>query len=133
MEKDFLKVELKRMPCIEGLSEDALVAFVNALKVSVEKDEFTGFVLSTKGTEVEFTFGGDGNFLGAYAKVNNQNVPLIHGVNSKRLYLFKGPPTSQNPGAGWTLEVDLTRTYLNQPALESSWEVFFASRSNVIN
>lgn len=133
MEKDFLNVELKRVPCIEGLSEEALMAFVNALKVSVDRDEFTGFVLSTNGVDVHFTFGGDGNFLGAYAKVNNQNVPILHGVNSQRLYLFKGPPTNTNPGAGWALEVDLTRTYLNQPTNENNWEIFYASRSNVIN
>lgn len=130
---DVLKLVYDRIPCLEGVSQDELIELVNCLKVEVKRDELDSFVLSTKGVEVKFRFGGDGSFLGADAKMNNTFVPLLHGVNSGRLYLFKGPPTNTNPGAGWQLESDLTRKYLNQPVSESNWEVFFASRKNEIN
>lgn len=131
--KDFFTISLRDTPCIEGLSEDALRELISALEISVSDDKFTGFVLSANGTQVRFNFNSNGNFSGVTARLNSKNVTLINGVGSSELYVFKGPPSATNPGDGWQVEVDLTRTYLNQPPDQNSWEIFYASRAEVLN
>lgn len=128
-----LKLELKEPVCINGLTEDDLRALVDAIEVSASLDEFENYITSSNGTQVKFSFAGDGNFLGVTAKLNSKTVKLINGVNSNQLYLFKGSPTNTNPGVGFKVESDLTRQYLNQPPNESVWEIFFASREQILN
>lgn len=131
--KDFFNISLKKPACIEGLSEDSLRSLVDSLEISVSDEKFGGFVLSSNGTYVKFNFDSNGNFSGVTAKLNSKNVTLFHGVGSKELYVFKGPPTATNPGYGWKVEPDLTKKYLNQPDDENSWEIFYASRTEVLN
>lgn len=130
--EDFFSVALKKPVCIEGLNEDALRALVNALQITVKDSSFGGLV-KTNGINVEFKFGPDGSFQGVFAKLNGQNTAIIPGTSSSSLQLFKGAPSSTNPGPGWSVETDLTRTYLNQPADDSQWALFYASRVSVLN
>lgn len=131
--KNFFKINIKNPSCIANLSEDDLKQLVQSLEIEVSDEKFGGFVLCTAGTQVKFNFDSSGNFSGVTARLNSKNITLIHGVGSNELSVFKGAPSNVNPGDGWTIEVDLTRRFLNQPANENNWEIFYASRSAVIN
>lgn len=127
------QVELKRPVCIPGLTEDDLNQLVRSLLVTVSDPNFAGFVRSTSGTDVKFNFDSAGNWSGVTAKINSQNVELIPGVGSGQMEIFKGPPSASYPGAGWQIEVDLTKSILSQPENENQWTAFLASRVGVIN
>jgi hypothetical protein len=131
--QDFFDISLKKPVCIEGFSEDSIRAFINALEITVSDDKFGGFVISSNGTYVKFNFDSNGNFSGVTAKIGSKNVTLFQGVGSKELYQFKGPPSASNPGYGWKTEPELTKKYLNQPDNENNWEIFYASRTEVLN
>lgn len=131
--QDLFDVSLKKPLCLENLSEDELRAFVNALQITPTDDGFTGLVRSSEGVEVKFNFGSDGNFQSVTAKLNGQQIVIIPGNTSQVLYSFKGPPSSTNPGPGWTLEAELTQDIYDQPANEALWKIFFASRADVLN
>lgn len=131
---EFFNVTLAKPLCIEGLSEDALREFADALQITVKDKDFGGFVTTTGDVQVTFSFGPDGNFQGVFALVNNQHIPLIPGVGSKELYVFKGAISGTNPGSGFKVEPELTVKYLNQALNnESNWEIFYASRVGVLN
>lgn len=129
---NFFKISLKKPICIDGLSEDALRALVNAIEIAVADKDFGGFV-TTNGIAVEVKFGADGSFQGVFAKLNGQNTAIIPGAGSSALAIFKGSPSSTNPGPGWFVETELTKQYLNQPADENLWSIFYASRVSVLN
>lgn len=130
---DFFEINVKNPTCIEGISEDALRALVDALTISVKDKKFGNVVLSTGGIEIKFQFGPSGSFEGVYAKQNGQLVTLIPGSSSKGLAIFEGPPSAINPGFGWEVKTDLTVKYLGQPIDENQWEIFYASRVSVLN
>lgn len=127
------KVTLKAPVCIDGLSEDAIRDLVDNLGVSFADGEFTSFVFSSGGTQVKFVFDPSGNFYGVTAKIGGKDIMLIGGAGSSTLGIFKGAPNNTNPGAGWEVEEDLTRQYLNQPPNRNDWSIFYASRVSVIN
>lgn len=131
--KNFFKIDVKDTTCIAGLSEDSVRQLVDSIEITVSDPSFSGFVQSTNGTNVKFNFGSDGNFNGVTAKLNSKNITLIHGAGSNELSIFKGAPSALSPGAGWTVEVDLTKKYLNQPDNQLQWEIFYASRTQVLN
>jgi len=131
--QNLFEVSLKTPLCIEGLSEDALRQFVDALQVAYADKQFTSVVLATSGVQVKFNFGSDGNFQGVTAKINGQQVVLIPGTNSKALGVFAGSPSPTNPGPGWEVNATLTQQYLNQPPDQNQWEIFYAQRVNVLN
>jgi len=132
-EREFFDIKLTRPVCLENINEDDLRELINALTISPKDRAFGGFVLSSEGVEVKFNFGADGNFQSVTAKINGQNIVLIPGNTSQVLYTFKGPPSTSNPGPGWNLEAELTQSVLDQPANQTQWEVFFASRADVLN
>src|SRR3990172_8597129 len=107
-------ISLSKPLCIQGLSEDSIREFVNALQVVVKDPNFGGFVTATGDVQVTFSFGPDGNFAGAFALLNGMQIPIILGVNSKALYMFAGAPSSTSPGPGFTVDVELTKELLNQ-------------------
>jgi hypothetical protein len=128
---DEFKLALKSNVCIEGLSEDTVRQLVDSLQV-VAKDT-ANYVKSSGGVQVKVQFGSDGTFNGIYARLNGIQIPLVLGVGSTALQLFKGGVTSVNPGPGWQVEYDLTIKYLNAPPDETAWELFYASRVSTIN
>lgn len=130
--ENFFKVSVKEPVCVEGLSEDALRALVDALLISVSDKNFGGFVLSSQGVQVKFNFP-DGNFQGVTARVNGQDIVIIPGVKDNGLGVFYGAPSAINPGAGWEIDADLTQRYLNQPPTQDKWEIFYAKRVAVLN
>lgn len=130
MKAQKFKLGLKNPVCIKCLSEDEQRQLVDAVEVEIEMD---GIVFSSGGVRVKFEFGSDGNFAGVNAFLNGQSIPLIHGVNSKALYIFEGPPSGSNPGPGWEVEPDLTKTILGQQENENTWTIFFARRKGVVN
>lgn len=125
-----VSISLKGPVCINNLNEDSLRELVDNLLVTL-----TGNlpVTSTGGVEVEFVFGSDGNYGGTYAKINNKNILLTPGVSSNMLSVFIGPPSTNNPGPGWKVEVELTRKFLQGGPDETTFEVFYASRAPVLN
>lgn len=129
---DFFEITLKKPirddACGEGMSEDLLRQIIKSLQIKVVDKKFGGFVLTTADVPVKVYFGSDGEFDGIKAKLGGDLVHIVHGVNSKVLGIFEGPPTSQNPGPGWEVEPTLTQTYLNQSGPQSGWEIFFAKR-----
>lgn len=129
---NFFKVDIAAPVCIEGLSEDALRELVNALIITVKDKSFGGFVLSSNGVQVKFNFP-DGNFQGVTARVNGEDIVIIPGVKDKGLGIFYGAPTGTNPGAGWEVDAVLTQKYLNQPPIQTNWEIFYARRVAVLN
>ena len=129
-----LKVKLIRKLCIPGIKEDDIQALVEALGVVQTKEGILeSVVTSTGGVEVKFVFGTDGNFAGLFAKINGKQIAIIDGINSTELHTFKGPPSATNPGQGWTVEIDLTKKYLSQTGAQSTWELFYASRTGILN
>jgi len=133
MNNEFFNIEIANPVCIEGLSEDALRALVNALTISVKDPGFGGVVLSSPGAQVKFNFGPDGNFSGVTAKINGMDIVLIPGVGSQALQVFAGPPSATNPGVGWEIDAELTQEVLSQPANQNLWKAFFARRAPVLN
>ena len=131
--KDLLKVELANSVCLDTVSEDDVRALVNALRITIEDKEFEGLVRTTSGTQLKFEFGPDGAFRGLYATLGGKRVMLIPGSNSSGMAIFKGAPSSTNPGAGWALEEDLSRKYLQQTGVLSTWDLFYATRVSVLN
>ncbi len=131
--KNFFSISIKDPTCISGLSEDAIRALIDSIEISVTDPSFGGFVTSTAGTYVKFNFGSDGNFQSVTAKLNSKNIVLIQGAGGNELQIFKGAPTTTNPGQGWSVEVDLTKKYLAQKDDENTWELFFARRTQVLN
>lgn len=129
--EDFV-VTLRRQLCIPGWSESDIREFVAALEIT-SPDPDTFLVTSTGGIRVQFVVGSDGNFSGAYMQVAGIQIPLIFGTNSTNMQIFKGSPSGTNPGPGWELEVELSRTILNQTGSENTWTAFLASRAPVIN
>lgn len=115
------------MKCV---SEDEQRQFISAIDVEIEMD---GIVFSSGGVRVKFEFGSDGNFAGVNALLNGKSVPLIHGVNSKALYVFEGPPSGSNPGPGWEVVPELTKSILGQQDNENTWTIFYARRKAVLN
>jgi len=131
---DIIKIIVKDpTKCVSGLSEDDLRSLADSLGLEATNKDLEGFVISTAGIQVKFVFGSDGSFQGVFAKINGQNVNLIPGASSSNLGIFKGVPSNTNPGLGWKVEDELTRTYLNQPLNQNQWDIFFASRVSVIN
>ena len=126
-------VRIKKPACIADLSEDDLQAIANALEIVPVDPEAVNFVKSTGGVQTKFVYGSDGNFNGVYAKIDGQSIPIIPGVGSKVLGLFKDAPSGTNPGVGWEIEVELTKKYFGGADDQSQWEIFVASRVGVIN
>lgn len=131
--ESFFDITLKRPICIPNVDEDDLRALVNALEISVKDSDFSGFVLSSKGIEVKFSFGSDGNFEGVTAKQDGKLQTIIPGSTSKFLASFEGPPSANNPGPGWEVVADLTQSIYGQPPNQNQWVIFFARRVNVLN
>lgn len=129
---DELKITVRTQLCLLGLNEDQIQAFVNGLQIETV-DRGTTLVTSTGRIQVQFVFGSDGNFSGAYAQLGGVSVPIIFGTGSTNLEVFIGPPTGTNPGPGWEVEVELTRKYLHQPGDEGTWEIFYARRVPVVS
>lgn len=131
--KELFSIALKRPVSISALSQDELQELVKALVVTASQEGgFKNLVRSTSGYEVKVSFGSAGEFNGIYAVINNEIVNLVPGANGNALQIFKGAPTSSNPGPGWKVDVDLTRQYLNQGPNENAWDLFFAYRvSNI--
>lgn len=130
---NFFDIALKQPICVDGLTEDALRALVNALQIKVANKDFGGFVLSSSGVQIKFQFGPDGSFQGVFAKLNGKSTTIIPGTTSKYLAVFEGPPSSVNPGVGWEVNVELTQEYLNQPPDQNQWKIFYAKRVSVLN
>ena len=128
---DAYKIALSKPVCLEGLSEDGVRQLVEALVIT-GRDNPENVVLSSPGVQLFFKFGADGSFEGLYAKQGGVSGVIIPGTSSKGLNVFKGPPSSGNPGAGWEVEVELTKKYLNQSNDQTLWEIFFASRVSII-
>lgn len=126
-------IALGEVPCISGLGEDDLRQLADALHVEVDQDKVGTIVTATAGVPIKFTFGSDGGFLGAYARINGQSVPLVLGTGSAELTIFKGSPSSSNPPPGWSVETELTKSVLNQDPDPNNWNLFFASRVSVLN
>ena len=131
--QNLFEILLKAPLCIEGLSEDSVRQLVDSLQIGFKDPEFSSVVTSTAGVQTKVVFGSDGNFQGIFAKINGQQIVLVPGTNSKNLGVFQGPPSATNPGAGWEVDAVLTQKYLNQPADENQWEIFYAKRVNVLN
>lgn len=131
--QNLFEITLRRIPCIQGLSEDSLRALVDALQITLGSKEFSGIVTSSPGAQTQFVFSPNGNFDGVTAKINGQNVVLIPGNNSKVLGTFYGAPSSTNPGPGWEPDVALTKKYLGQGPDQNTWEIFYAKRVNAVN
>lgn len=132
-DKNSLKLKLTRPVCIPGMSEDEVQQLVSAMQVDIVDDQFRGLVYSNGGIKVEFIFGSDGNFSGVYAKIDNKNIALVPGSLSNAMQLFKGSPSNVNPGPGWEIEIDLTKSLLHQEENENNWTAFLASRAPIIN
>lgn len=129
----WLKVALKSPPkCVGNLNEDDLRTLVNSIGIEVVDDDLTGLVTSNQGTRVKFRFDSAGSFSGVFAKIGGKNVNLIPGVSSSNLAVFKGAPTSTNPGVGWQIEEELTKEYFNQPNNQDQWKIFYASRVSIL-
>lgn len=129
---DQLVISLRTQLCLAGMSEDEIQQFVNALQIKTVDDSVT-FVTSTGGNSVQFLFGSDGNFMGAYAQLAGVSLPIIFGTGSTNLEVFKGSPSGTNPGPGWEVEVELTQKYLSQSGPEADWEIFYASRVPLVS
>lgn len=127
---NFFEISLKNSTkCgIEGLSEDALRELIKSINIKVVDNKFGGFVVSTANIPVRVNFDSSGKFDGIQAILDGQVINLVHGANSNALAIFKGVPSSKNPGPGWEVEVGLTQQYLNQPPNQANWEIFFARR-----
>lgn len=130
---DELIISLRTQLCIAGLSEDAIQALVAGLQISTPEGSNRTIVTANGGIDVQFIFGSDGNFMGAYAQIMGRSIPLVFGVGSTNLQVFKGSPSGTNPGPGWEVEVELTKAYLGQSGAENTWEIFYASRVGVLN
>lgn len=130
---DELKLSLRTQLCIAGLSEDAIQALVANIQITTPGENNTTIVTANGGIDVQFVFGSDGNFAGAYAQIMGRSIPIIFGTGSTNLQVFKGAPSGTNPGPGWEVEVELTEAYLGQSGAENTWEIFFASRVGVLN
>jgi hypothetical protein len=130
--ENFFTIDLKNPVCIEGISEDALRAWIDALVIRVSDKSFGGFVLSSPGAQVKFHFP-DGNFQGVTARVNGKDIVIIPGVKDNGLGIFYGAPSDTNPGPGWEVDAGLTQKYLNQPPIQNNWEIFYAKRVAVLN
>ena len=102
------------------------------LQVETE-DRLTTIVTANGGINVQFLFGSDGNFMGAYAQIGGVSIPLVFGTGSSNLQVFKGSPSATNPGPGWDVEVALTKKYLSQSGAEATWEIFYASRVAIVS
>lgn len=126
------KLRVKAPVCIEGLGEDAIQELVNSLEVVITEEDRQKIVTSTGNIQVKLVFGSDGNFSGGFAKIGNKNVAIIPGALSQNMQIFKGSPSTNNPGPGWEPEVELTKTLLHQPDDQNAWTAFLASRTNVI-
>lgn len=126
-------IDLGDIPCLSCLDEDDLRQLVSSLKVVVDQDKVGTLVTSTAGIPIKFSFGADGGFLGAYAKINGASVPLVPGTRDNELTIFKGAPSSSNPPPGWAIESELTKSVLGQDPDQNNWNLFFASRVSVLN
>lgn len=125
-----VSISLKGPICINSLNEDSLRELVeNMVGTLVGNLPVT----STGGIEVEYIFDSSGNFDGSYAKINNKKILLTPGVTGKMLTVFQGPPSANNPGPGWKVEVELTREFLQGGPDETTFKVFYASREPVLN
>lgn len=137
MSTDLFKIDLKKNPCIENLSEDDVRKLVKELSVVVQDKNFNGFVTvgnSTKNrSRAHFGYTGDGNFAGVFAKVNSQSMTILHGVQGKSRTLFEGAPSSSNPGPGWTVDETASKRFLNQTGAQDTWDYFFAYPTGIIN
>lgn len=129
---DQLKISLRTQLCLQGLDEDEVNLLVGNLQLETDDTNNT-LVTANGGVQVKFLFGSDGNFMGAYAQLGGVSIPLVFGVGSTNLQVFKGSPSGTNPGPGWELEVELTQAYLGQNGPESGWEIFYASRVAVVS
>ena len=130
MNSQKFELALKNPVCMKCVSEDEQRQFISAIDVEIEMD---GIVFSSGGVRVKFEFGSEGNFAGVNALLNGKSVPLIHGVNSKALYVFEGPPSGSNPGPGWEVVPELTKSILGQQDNENTWTIFYARRKAVLN
>lgn len=130
---NIFEVTLRKVPCLQNISEDELREIVDALEVAAVLKDFDSFVTSTGGIQVKFEFGPDGNFAGVTAKIDGKAITLIGGAGGNELQLFKGAPTATNPGEGWEIDIDATTSLLNQPTDQTDWEYFYASRKSVLN
>lgn len=125
-----ISISLKGPVCINSLNEDTIRELVeNMVGTLVGNLPVT----STGGIEVEYIFDSGGNFEGSYANINNKKILLTPGLSSNMLNVFKGPPSANNPGPGWKVEVDLTRRFLQGGSDETTFELFYASREPVLN
>lgn len=128
-----LVLRFRKPPCVPGIPEDVLRDLFGSVEVTTESGPGASLVTSTGNIDVQFVFGSDGNFVGAFATVAGRSVPIIFGINSNALQLFKGSPSSNNPGPGWKVEIELTQQYFGGGPTESQWKLFVASRAAVIN
>lgn len=120
--RNLFEIELKGSPCIEGISEDALRQLVDALIVRAIDDEFKSIVRAATGVEVFVKSSKE-----ITVKEGGDTVNILPSVG-----IFKGVPSSSNPGAGWEIDEDATLNALNQPADRNQWTLFIACRVSSI-
>lgn len=129
---DQLKIVLRTQLCLLGVSEDEIQALVGNLSVETV-DKNTTLVTANGGIQVQFVFGSDGNFVGAFAQLGGKSITIIFGTGSGYRGFFRGSPSATNPGPGWQVDVEASRRYLQQSGPENTWDAFYAERVAVVS
>lgn len=132
MAQPTFKLVLNGVPCLECMTADDVTKLLSVIGIEMS-EKIKSFVTSNGNSEIKFVIGSDGNFEGVITTINGQAVILIHGTNSQMLQAFRGPPSGSNPGNGWEVDVDATRTLMGQPVNQDEWTYFYASRKRILN
>lgn len=127
------KVKLGRSVQIPGFSEDEAREFVDALVVEITESVLDGFIQAPAIAQMRAALDSSGNFSKLVQLANSQEVIILHGVGTDVLGIFRGPPSANNPGPGWALDIERTMRFYGQSGDQSTWSTFFASRVGVLN
>ena len=128
-----LKLELiGDPPCSDCVSEDFIYEFLSSVRGVLEGAGFSSFIQISRGQEatsdVFVSFAGDGEFSGLFFKAKNESINLFP---RNEIVLFKGSPSSLNPGPGYTIQEELTRSALGQSSNRDDWTAFYACRDSL--